>query len=190
VGDGWFLYEQTTTLESIGGLPPTVEKTTLVGGGGNLYAAPQALKSFQTGAVLDTDPITGCKLSVVETGTNAVLRLLAGTTSATEFRFDTDTGLMIAFRSWDSPDPIYQVASVLGLAQWPDLNVTIKPKLSCVRLGNRIVLHCQNGGGRQFAIDAAKEGGAWEAVGAVRDQQEWVTDIEPTRRSVLFRLRL
>ncbi len=83
VGDGWFLYDQTTTLSSILGLPPTVEKATLIGGG-NLYVAPQVLKTLQKAAVLDTDPITGSQLVVADTGTTVTLRVVVGKVSLTD----------------------------------------------------------------------------------------------------------
>jgi hypothetical protein len=190
VGDGWFLYEQTTTLESNQGLPPTVEKATLIGGGGNLYVDPRILKGFQAGTVLDTDPITASQLSVAATGAQVTLRSTAGSVSATEFRFDAASGLMVAFQSWDSPDPIYQLASHLELAQWPDLELLLRPDLSLVRHGDRITLSCQNGGGRQYPVEISIDGGPWLPVGTVRDQQQWETAIDPAHRCALFRLRL
>ena len=188
VGDGWFLYDQTTTLTSLGGLPPTVEKATLVGGG-NIYVAPQTLRTFQTGSILDTDPITGSQLAVAETGNTVTLRSTVGTVSVTEFRFDAASGLMTGFRSWDSTDPLLQMASELELTARPDFGAAVPPTLAIARRDRKIVLSCRGGSGRLYPVEASVEGGRWETVGQLSDQQVWETEADPARRCVLFRLR-
>lgn len=188
VGDGWFVYDQTTTLSSLWGMPPTVETATLVGGG-NIYVAPQVLRGFRAGTVLDTDPITGCQLSVVEAGTTVVMRATVGTVSVTEFRYDAGSGLMTGFRSWDSTDPILELSSVLDLTQMPDLTAVAPPTLKIGRRGAKIVMTCPDGHARLYPVQASVDGGPWETVGQVSSQLEWETSIDPARRLVLFRLQ-
>jgi hypothetical protein len=188
VGDGWFLYDQTTTISGIPGLPPSVETSTLVGGG-NLYVAPSVLKALQAGAVLDTDPITGCQLSVTQTGNNVTLRSTVGTVSATEFQFDAASGLMNGFRSWDSMDPILQTASELKLIQWPDFAAAAAPTLLIERRGQNIVLSCRSGGGRVYPVEFSVDGGAWQTCGQLSNRLAWEMNLDLGRRCVLFRLR-
>ena len=188
VGDGWFLYEQTTTLASVMGMPPSVEKATLLGGG-TFYVDPEHLKTFRKGAVLDTDPITGCQLVVADTGTTITLQAIVGTVSMTEFRLDASCGLMTGFRSWDSTDPILQTTSEVELTQWPDFTAVRPPTLRITQRGQKMVLSCPAGADRPYWIERCVNGGAWDAAGHIAGQAEWEMPIDYGLRCILFRLR-
>jgi len=184
-GDRWFAYDQTTTLQSINGLPPTVEKTSLVGGD-NLYIAPQTLRALRTGTVLDTDPITGARLAVTQTGATVTLESSAGGRSTTEFDFDIATGIMNGFRSRDTTDPLSTTSSRLTIVQMPNTTSTAAPELQIARQGNQIRLRSKDEGA--YTISATFDGRRWEKVGTLDAGQEWADTVNPQRPSVWYRL--
>jgi hypothetical protein len=186
VGDRWFSYEQTTILYSISGLPPTVTQATLVGGG-NLYIAPEILQGFQAGAVLDTDPITGARLTVTEKGATVALRSIVGTVSYSELRYEAASGLMTGVRLWDCTSPLYSEQSQLDLTQMPDLSGP--PRLVIRRETGQIALSGEDLGTRSYTIESSEDGEAWREVGQLNAGQSWKCDINTSRRITLFRLR-
>jgi hypothetical protein len=187
-GDRWFYYDQTTTLASINGMPPTVEKASLVGGG-NLYIAPSTLQHLQAGTLLDKDPITQAQLAVAETGNTVTLRLTVGTISSTEFSFDAASGLMTGFRSWDSTVTLYSIYSDLELVRMPDFTGGEPPRLAILRQGQRLALTGENLGTLSYTVEASEAGGPWRSVGQIHDGQPWQTEISSGKGWFLYRLR-
>lgn len=183
VSDRWFLYRQTTTLASLGGLPPTVEQSDLVGGG-TLYLAPSRLASLTPGTVLDTDPVTGATLKVAAHGGSVTLVAEAGEASVTELTYDPGVGWMTAFRSRDSTDPLYSLESELTLDTLPD--VTAPPRLAIRRDGGQVVLVCAEAVG--ITLESSTDGGrTWHPQGPIPGF--WKGPIDPAQGCLLYRLR-
>ena len=96
---------------------------------------------------------------------------------------------MTGFRSWDSTDPLLQMASELELTARPDFGAAVPPTLAIAGRDRKIVLSCRGGSGRLYPVEASVEGGRWETVGQLSDQQVWETEVDPAQRWAFFRLR-
>ena len=101
----WFLYEQTTTLGSLPGMPDTVETKTLASGipsTSPLCLPVPAPDTLRPGDQLDADDVTGAVLTVTHVGTLAsgrhgvVLHLRVGDVAWAETAYDGATDAILA----------------------------------------------------------------------------------------------
>lgn len=124
----WFTYDQTTTLGSLEGLPPTVATKTLVSGIPQLagLCLPSPIPSELTaGRRLDIDEITGATTEVSYVGElrsgrpGIVIRTSVGEVAWAESAYDRDTGIALEQYTYSGASPVYYTQSELRLVQLP-----------------------------------------------------------------------
>lgn len=200
----WFLYEQTTTLGSLPGMPPTVERKTLVSGIPGI--APLCLPlpfpaELRQGKVLDQDEITGGTLTVQYAGVlnngrqGLAMRLSAGDAAWAETVYDAATGVALALQTYSGASPLYYTATDLHLTELPP-EPAAPPHLSLARRtgSEAVVVTWTTEAGRRTSLEFSTDGArSWTVVPGRGDQvgtgMSLSHEIQHPEGNVLYRVR-
>jgi len=178
----WFLYEQTTTLGSLPGMPDTVETKTLASGipsTSPLCLPVPAPDTLRPGDQLDADDVTGAVLTVTHVGTLAsgrhgvVLHLRVGDVAWAETAYDGATGVAVELRTYSGASPIYYTTTELRLSALPPSAPAI-PRLSLERLGpgNTLLLSWNSEAARRYTVESSTDAGhTWNPLAGAEDRE-------------------
>ena len=100
-GDRWVRYTASDTVASVPGLPPRVSEADRISGAaqfGGIWIPPAALARLRQGQLLDTDPITGSRITVAAVDASTVTLQEQASGFTIDLRYDRSTGAMTDLR--------------------------------------------------------------------------------------------
>lgn len=201
----WFVYDQTTTMGSLPGMPPTTATKTLATGmrqlGGLTLPAPVP-GALEVGQRLDMDEVTGATVEVAFRGwlpdgrEGLTLRTVAGTAAWSEATYDLATGVALRLRTYEGASPLYTIETEMRLEEVP----AVPPRAPRLAFAYRAVedeltLTWMGEGNRAFSLLTSVDGGrSWGIVSGWEDRASTGETMEyrlvGPRGTALFRVRV